>query len=154
MALLGLIHRSVLGIGPDQFQQFFVLDGNPRNPDGRETERRHRRQLVTHRTGHFLQILGDSILGLVDVYNLLPGYVVEATDVSNFQKRLQGHMVDAAKRGLVNWQDLYSPRLDLYAHPLRKRLRARNVNEGGMTPGTVRISGTTRCVNGWLRFAQ
>ena len=154
MALLGLIHRTVLGLGPNQFQRFFRLDENRRNPEGRESERRHSLQLITHRTGKYLKLLGDSILGLVDVYNLLPAYVVAAGDVSNFQKRLQGNMVDAARRGLLNWQELYSPRLAMYMHPLRKRMPARNTNVVGTTPGTARVSGTNRCVNGWLRFAQ
>ena len=77
MALLGLIHRTVIGLGPKQFQEFFKLEEVVSHPNGRESERKHKKQLVSHRQGHYLEILGHSIFGLVDVYNLLPPYVVE-----------------------------------------------------------------------------
>ena len=53
MALLGLIHRTVLGYGPKQFQTFFKLDATARHPEGRECDRRHNRQLQTRQTGKY-----------------------------------------------------------------------------------------------------
>ena len=162
MALLGLIHRTVLGLGPSQFQEFFVMDDNVRLT-GRETERRHNRQLKTHRKGKFLDILGHSILGLADVYNLLPGYVVGVGDVSTFQKRLQQNLRTAAKLGAPQWQQMYSPRLPIYAHPLRRMLPTHNGNVATSTMGNANAtkndtvhSGTStkKCINGWLSFAQ
>ena len=44
MGMLGLIHRTVLGFGPKQFQKFFKLDATVRT-NGREANRRHSRQL-------------------------------------------------------------------------------------------------------------
>ena len=95
------------------------------------------------------------MLGLVDVYNLLPANIVAATDVSMFQTALQKDLIHAAKGGINDWQQLYSPRLAIYAHPLR-RFRTMNAkNRGGFTPV---LSGASRaahrCVEGWLRFPQ
>ena len=47
IALLGLIHRTVLGLGPDQFRQHFELAQNR----GRRTRNRHSKQMVSHRKG-------------------------------------------------------------------------------------------------------
>ena len=94
------------------------------------------------------------MLGLVDVYNLLPENIVAATDVSMFQTRLQRDLIHAAKGGVRDWQSLYSPRLTIYAHPLR-RFRTMNATTRG---ADTLVSGASRaahrCVEGWLRFAQ
>ena len=152
MALLGLIHRIVLGYGPKQFQTFFKLDAIARHPEGRECDRRHNRQLQTHRTGKYLDILGQLMLGLVDVYNLLPANIVAATDVSMFQTRLQKDLIHAAKGGICDWQKLYSPRLAIHAHPLRRFRTMSAIIPGGDTP--VHGGAARRCVEAWLRFAQ
>ena len=151
MALLGLIHRTILGSGPKQFQEFFRLGGQTRNPHGRENERRHDKQLVTHRTGNYLEILGNSILGLADVYNLLPADIVTAPDVHIFQQRLQKVLIENAKGERPGWQNMFSPRLPIYAHPLRRALQIGKVDSAtNVQPG--RSDNT--CINGWLQFAQ
>ena len=43
MALLGVIHRTVLGLGPEQFSEYFTLDVESRHLDGKECYRRHNR---------------------------------------------------------------------------------------------------------------
>ena len=154
MAMLAVIHRAILGLGPAQFNEFFRLDINERNPSGRESERRHNRQLVTHRTGKFLEILANSALGLVDVYNLLPEQIVAEESVSNFQKGLQKHLIDVAKGGMPGWQNIYSPRLAVYAHPLRKTMRSGNGHVNNIGAATNVTSAKINCIDGWLKFAR
>ena len=49
MAMLGLIHRAVLGKGPDHFNKHFVRAPAARRPEGREAIRSHNYQLVSFR---------------------------------------------------------------------------------------------------------
>jgi hypothetical protein len=95
MALLGLIHRTVLGRGPPQFRRFFELEEG----EGHENKGRHRlqiKQLANHWSDFALPgsrpaaYIEHSMFGLVKVYNVLPPAIVEASfDVPSFQKRLQ-----------------------------------------------------------------
>ena len=112
------------GAGPDQFREYFK-PAKTRIHRGREADRRHDRQLETHRKGKYLEILGNSILGLVDVYNLLPADIVKGDSVPKFQTGLQDYLKQAAMKGTDGWQKTFSPRLAIYAHPLRN---ARVVN--------------------------
>ena len=151
MALLGVIHRTVLGCGPEQFKEYFKAAPASMH-NGWESDRRHGRQLLTHREGRYLEILGHSILGLVDVYNLLPTNFVNEDTVPKFQGKLQKYLVEAATNGVVGWQNSFSPRLAIYAHPLRynpaiedKRLKCEANNEK---------RDNTKCINNWLNFAQ
>ena len=120
MGMLGVIHRSVLGEGPQQFSKYFVRQSLSVRPGGREAARKHDRQLVSQRVGKFLDVLSHSVLGLVDVYNLLPQHVVNAPTVSNFQKRLQTLLMEMASTGEAGWKQLYCPRKTLWNNPLRK----------------------------------
>ena len=99
IALLGVIHRATIGLGPEQFRNFFVLapqlNNAPRN--------RHSKQIVSHRVGSFLIVLCNSLLGLTDVYNLLPEFVVAATTVKDLQKRLQHLALEAADNNAFRW---------------------------------------------------
>ena len=98
--MLGVIHRSIIGEGPPQFAKFFVRKEESRRPHGREATRLHDKQLVSMRTGKFLDILSHSLLGLIDIYNLLPTYMVEASTVTEFQKRLQLLVMELAEKKL------------------------------------------------------
>ena len=72
MAMMGLIHRTVLRQGPESFGQFFRLSTQPRSCHRtRAATRRHSRQLQDIRSGGFLEIERRSALGLASVYNLL-----------------------------------------------------------------------------------
>ena len=114
--------------------------------------RRHDVQLRSYRTGRFLDILGNSILGAIDIYNLLRASVVAAENVLAFQKRLQANLVIAANGNDAKWKELYSPRLPLYNHPLRKAIATEVHVNAGKGNGNVTIA--TNCVNGWLAFGQ
>ena len=60
------------------------------------------------------------MLGLVDVYNLLPQYVVDATNISEFQKRSQTLVMEMAEANEPDWLHIFSPRKTLWNNKLRK----------------------------------
>ena len=105
IAMLGMIHRTVLGKGPQQFKDFFRRDPNhgPKLLDPRQTSRS--------------PLIKRSALGLVAVYNLLPHKVVSAKSVSVFQKGLQEVVTSFATAGHPQWSEVLSPRLPLTSHP-------------------------------------
>ena len=117
MALLGLIHRSVLGLGPPQFHEFVRPPWRWRV---RQTVRqRHRFHLEDSIDGRHLNLFRDSVFGLMRVYNLLDPEIVEAQSVANFQAKLQQLLLSRACAGCMDWRDTFSPRVAMYEHPLR-----------------------------------
>ena len=120
VGMLGVIHRSVIGAGPSHFSKYFVLQGSARRPNGREALHAHDKQIITHRTGKFLDLLSHSILGLIDIYNMLPQYMVNTKDVSEFQRRLQLLVIEMAAAKEPGWRGIYSPRNVLWNNKLRK----------------------------------
>ena len=125
MAMLGLIHRTVLGKGPCHFRAFFKPDIHKRQAGSG----RHRLQLCDYgvhesdlqfpgsRPADYLQ---NSALGLVQVYNLLPAGIVEnSSSVSSFQSALQGVLMARATAGCTDWKFTFSPRVPMHRHPLR-----------------------------------
>ena len=118
MAMLGIVHRCVLGKGPAHFNEFFKLD-TARAAMTRNGSRRHGRQLVDIRNRQFLEIERRSILGLIWVYNHLPATVVAANTVSLFQHNLQLLLKERLSNGYTDWRITLSPRIPVYRHPLR-----------------------------------
>ena len=114
IAMLGVIHRSVLGHGPAQFQNFFKL----KPVTTRSRRRWHSKHLDDPREWASLGILSRSALGLVRVYNLLPQAVVDSASTSSFQRALQSLVRQRAHDGCTDWADTLSPRRDLLSHPL------------------------------------
>ena len=109
MAVLGLIHRTVLGRGPRHFAEFFRADLQARE----ERRDRHRFQLSEYTNGHWSDFefpgsrpaayIANSMLGLVSVYNRLPAELVErAGCVPSFQSALQGLLKDQANAGITD----------------------------------------------------
>ena len=84
--------------------------------------RRHNKQVKTYRRGKFLETTARSILGLIDVYNMLPQAIFDIGDIQTFQATLQGVMKNMARIHAPNWEIVFSPRHALYAHPLVKLL--------------------------------
>ena len=121
VAMLGLIHRTVLGKGPEHFQRFFVKAPQRGAYQTRlqERQQRHGRQLVDPRGRTHLNCVRRSALGLVAVYNLLPAHVVRAETVKEFQTQLQELLKARAREGCEDWSETFSPRIPLYRHPLR-----------------------------------
>lgn len=106
MAMLGLVHRAVLGKGPSHFRKLFSI-----GPDG---------NLVDTRSRISEPLAKRSALGLVPVYNLLPDGIRSAKEVHIFQKRLQSELKLRAEAGVEQWENTYSPRMSLDKHPLQQ----------------------------------
>ena len=123
VAMLGLIHRSVLGIGPQHFQKFFKrFEGqqprrSPRFP-------RHSKQLVDPCVGNSSAMLRRSALGLVRIYNLLPEQAVQQRSVKSFQQYLNKLLRNAVESRQDRWQELVCPRISGTGHPLMNISRA------------------------------
>ena len=105
IAMLGLIHRTTMGKGPQQFQFFFR-----KTSDGRS--------LIDPRRESASPMIKRSALGLVAVYNMLPPRLLAEKSVSAFQKRLQEYVIMFAASGYPRWPEVLSPRLPLVTHPL------------------------------------
>ena len=119
IAMLGVVHRAVLKEGPKQLWEFFEVCDNPTKHSTRISTWRHNRQLKEHRKGRFLEILRRSALGLVGVYNLLPGEIVEQAAVKDFQTHLTKLLKERASSGREEWKDTFSPRVPMWRHPLQ-----------------------------------
>ena len=100
--------------------------------------------------------MAHSQLGSIDVYNLLPQYVVAAGDVKTFQNRLQQMLKAGAAYEVPGWETLLSNRLAIFQHPIK------NFSEfegfGGAANGyteDARLEKTSNaCIQGWLQFGQ
>ena len=119
IAMLGVIHRSVIGLGPEQFNQFFVRDRGAPRGQSRQVAGRHTKQLVDARGRQFSEQLRRSALGLVAVYNLFPQVVVDSMTVSSFQGQFQDMLRNNALQE-SDWQMWFSPRVPLYNHHLSR----------------------------------
>ena len=117
MAMLGFIHRSVLGLGPKQFHAFIKPPWRWRTR--RCIRQRHRFHLEDPVDGNHLDVFRNSVFGLFKVYNLLDPYIVEANTVASFQGRLQALMLSRAIHDCEDWPRTFCPRFYSYEHPLR-----------------------------------
>lgn len=121
MAMLGLIHRTVLGKGPEQFKEFFYPAENRHTALTRLEQRRkkHGAQLQDPRRHSHLNVVRRSALGLVAVYNLLPASVVQQKSVKEFQSALRELLQERATANCDDWPLTFSPRVALWKHPLK-----------------------------------
>ena len=104
MALLGLLHRIVLGQAPAQFSEIVRLADRPVFPRSmRAPEGRHTRQLHDPTCGAESRMLQRSWLRLIYTYNLLPQAFVDKKTVSLFQRSLQKAVANAAVAGGNRW---------------------------------------------------
>ena len=104
IAMLGLIHRTTLNLGPPQFKEWFVLNYAVQARVTRLQARRHSRQLIDPCDGSHTCFLQRSAFGLIKVYNLLPQAVVNCSSVKAFQHALQELVKAEAGAGNANWQ--------------------------------------------------
>ena len=124
VAMLGVIHRTLLGEGPPQLRVFFRLDETNLRRSARIT--RHERQIVSNFGDRPLDMVKRSVLGLTRVYNMLPAHVVKCKSVRSFQGALQELLCEQV--GNVNLQKLSSISLDffhrhLHVFPLQHSIR-------------------------------
>ena len=117
--MLGVIHRTVLGKGPEHFKEFFAFEATPSISTTRRGQRRHNMQLKDFRQAIFTEQFRRSALGLVSIYNRLPQSIVDAPSVSVFQSSLQSMLKDFAVSSIESWQGPFSPRVPLYGHLLQ-----------------------------------
>ena len=104
IAMLGVLHRTVLGKGPPQFKQHFKLEAGRKLKDPRSELRD--------------PIVSRSALGLVAIYNLLPDRTRAARDLKDCQSRLQQIMKERLSEGCADWETTFSRRTALERHPL------------------------------------
>ena len=107
IAMLGLIHRTILRKGPPQFSAFFQRD------------EQYVRKLIDPCRACRCPLIRRSALGLVAIYNMLPHSVTCEKSVSSFQKRLQDIVLSLATAGHPQWVQAFSPRLPVATHPLK-----------------------------------
>ena len=120
MAILGLIHRTALGLGPSMFEEFFVLDRSSAPSRAlRSSSRRHSRQLRDPCHARAPDYLLQSLLGAVRLYNILPESIVSQSNVKDFQRGLQALLCHSASARTQDWQRLFCWRGPLAFHPLR-----------------------------------
>ncbi len=119
IAMLGIVHRAVLGRGPPHFSQWFSTESEQEFRRSVRQTRNSVRPLKCLPPGRGLAIFKRSAFGLIDVYNLLPNRIVSCDDVKGFQGALSELMRQVASTGNPHWQSLFSPRFLSYIHPLR-----------------------------------
>ena len=127
LAMLGLIHRAVLGQGPPLFRKYFRLSSDVPMRVTRASLSRHSKQLVDICSGDCLEILRRSAFGLVRIYNELPAKAVDASSVKVFQRTLQEALEEAASMSAAGWPLICAP------IARKKERRARLGPEGHVT---------------------
>ena len=111
IAMLGLVHRAALGLGPPHFREWFRPAGPPTHAHRtRSLTTQHNRQLHDYVDGSHSVLLRRSALGLPRVYNKLSQQLVDTSSVSFFQSKLQEAVKLQLREGNENWQYTFSPR--------------------------------------------
>ena len=118
IALLGLIHRTVLGKGPPQFQKWFYNEVDKANkPNTLRNAKRHDKQLADLLGFGHAELLRRSFLSLVRVYNSLPQEAVNCKTVSKFQRWLQGVVKRKAEHDEESWETCLNKRRQWVERP-------------------------------------
>ena len=115
VAMLGAIHRAVLGEGPPQLRAFFTLDSS--NLRRSSLYNPHGKQLECNFGSKPLYTLSRSILGLRRMSNTLSARIFSCKNVRSLQSALQQLLFSQAVLKVPNWQKLLSPRWPIQQHP-------------------------------------
>jgi hypothetical protein len=105
MAMLGVLHRTVLGKGPPHFKSHFEVEAG--------------RKLKDPRTAIKDPLIKRSALGLAAIYNMLPDRCRAMNSVRHFQHELQRILRERLEDGCEDWACTLSPRVPLNKHPLK-----------------------------------
>ena len=106
VAILGLLHRTALGLGPIQFRAFFR-----RLPDSLDLEWRYdEAPYATPPYRHRSPAITNSALGLIRVYNSLSEEMRRCKSVKEFQSLLTEYLRSQVRIGLRHWSRSLSPR--------------------------------------------
>ena len=108
IAMLGLLHKRVLGTAPPPFIKLFPMRTINWGRVTRATLSRHSKQFEEPRLHTNMQ--RNSLLGLTRVYNRLNVYSVSAPDVTTFQTGLTEEVKVALRGGHPTWHLIFSPR--------------------------------------------
>ena len=102
IALLGLLHKRVLGLAHPAFEELF-----PFLPLEQRTH--HDKMLESHASEiTFRRALWKrSVFGKIAVYNMLPTYVVQMDSVTKFQSALTEIAMQRCRNQLVNWHLIF-----------------------------------------------
>ena len=109
MAMLGLIHRTTLGIGPPHFCEWFTFANGPTTRTTRRRTRQHPWQLHDPVDSSHTELLKRSVFGLIRVYNELDYDIVNTCSVQVFQHHLQDKLKRLADSDPENWERAYDP---------------------------------------------
>ena len=115
IAALGIIQRAVLRKGPKQFWTWFVRDTASYYTHYRK-HTRSLQEIVHHQSPAYFK---RSLLGMIKIYNWLPQYIVDTTNVKSFQHELQNLVVQHMMMG-SNWLDIFNPMCSFMTHPLAR----------------------------------
>ena len=107
MAMLGVLHRRVIGKGPPHFKDHFILEPCRRLNDPRATLKG--------------PLVVRSLWGLVGIYNLLPGRFRETETLKDFQGQLQELVKQRMADGCADWDETFSQRIAAKKHPLLRK---------------------------------
>ena len=110
VALLGLIHKTTLGLGPPQYRDVIYPENLTRDMllrAWRNPAARHNRQLHDPIDGTHSRKMQRSLLGLIYAYNLLPQWLVDIRSISTFQHHLQNAVKKLAHVCYPEWAHLF-----------------------------------------------
>ena len=108
MSMLGLLHRTQLGIAPPMFNAFFPVAKSTMYKYSTTHFPCHNRQIACYVGPKSPMYFRRSIFGLVRVYNKLPAKVVEASNSSIFQNRLRMMLKTSAVEDCIEWPKIFS----------------------------------------------
>ena len=101
-AILGLLHKRVLGLAHPAFEELF-----PFLPVDRMTHHQKMLNLHLSECTQRYPLWSRSLFGKVSVYNLLPSYVVQSKTVAEFQHALTVIAKRRCQNNLVNWHRIF-----------------------------------------------
>ena len=127
IAMLGLIHRTVLRKGPPHSQEHFKVA-----PD---------RSVKDPRLDIKGGLVSRSASGLVAIYNLLPGSCKRHRQVKDFQASVQGILKSRLDDGCEDWAHTLSPRIPLKRHPLRNLTKTETFDEPATANAEAALEG-------------
>ena len=100
-AILGLLHRCVIGDAPPQLCKLFPkVKANARSHNTRFGFKPEDTLLLDRTTGVNSKLLDRSIFGMVKFYNRLPESVKTTKLVSTFQGKIQDATIGLCKKGM------------------------------------------------------
>ncbi len=109
IAILGLLHKRVLGLCHPSFDKLLPWYSqhfsSPRAVGHNKQLYGHWLEVTQHRT-----LFRNSIFGMIDIYNNLPQYVVDAQSVSAFQGLLTKMAKARCQRNDVDWESSFARR--------------------------------------------